>query len=167
MRVQVPDRIVTMWRRELRAAGRREIGGVLVGERLGGDFFRIADASVQRGGGTSMTFERDPAQHRLFLESFFARTGHDYARFNYLGEWHSHPNAIALPSSTDVRSMMEIVCDPEVNAAFAALLIVRRGLFGHLHVSAAEFRCGHDPSPAYLMAEPPQSRRSFKTIEMR
>ncbi len=156
-----------MWRGELRGAGRREIGGVLVGERLGGDLFRIADASVQRGGGTNMTFERDPAQHRLFLDNFFARTGHDYARFNYLGEWHSHPNAIALPSGTDVRSMMEIVCDPEVNAAFAALLIVRRRLFGKLHVSATEFRCGQAPSPAHLMAEPPRRRMPFKTIEMR
>ena len=167
MRVQVSDRIVTMWRDELRAAGRREIGGVLVGERLGGDLFRIADASVQHGGGTSMTFERDPEQHRLFLENFFARTGHDYARFNYLGEWHSHPSNIALPSGTDVRSMMEIVCDPEVNAAFAVLLVVRRRLLGQLQVSATEFRCGNAPLPAHFMPEPPRRRIPFKTIQMR
>lgn len=167
MRIQVPDHVVAMLRRELKAARRREIGGILLGERLSGDIFRIADLSVQREGGSSMTFERDPVQHLAFLDDCFARTGHDFERFNYFGEWHSHPNVPAVPSGTDLRSMQEIVCDEAVNVAFAVLVVARRGLFGALHLSATEFRCGHDPIPARLDPEPPRQRRRFRELELR
>ena len=143
-----------MLRSELTAARGREIGGVLVGERLGGDLFRIADLSVQRDGGSCVTFERDPVQHRAFLDDFFARTGYDFQRFNYFGEWHSHPNMPTVPSCKDVQSMYEIVCDDAVNTAFAILMIARRRLLGGVELSTTEFRCGCEPMPAHFTTEP-------------
>jgi hypothetical protein len=50
---------------------------------------------------------------------------HDYRRFNYVGEWHSHPSFEPEPSSRDDTSMREIVQDPKVGANFVALLIVK------------------------------------------
>jgi len=148
MRVRVPEHVISLLQGELKRAKRREIGGVIVAERLGGDLFQIADLSVQRGGGSGFAFMRDPDQHRAFLDDFFARTNYDYTRFNYLGEWHSHPNVPALPSPQDVRSMLNIVGDRAVNAPFALLMIARRRLFGGLDLSATEFRCGERPRPA-------------------
>ena len=59
------------------------------------------------------------------LARFFRLTGEDYTRFNYLGEWHSHPSFSTTPSEKDVQSMLEIAGDPEVGANFVALVIVR------------------------------------------
>jgi [CysO sulfur-carrier protein]-S-L-cysteine hydrolase len=71
----------------LKKAGRRETGGVLVAEHVGDDTFRLVGLSVQTTGGSTTHFVRDPAEHRAFLDAFFDRTGHDYARYNYFGEW--------------------------------------------------------------------------------
>ena len=90
---------------ELKKARRREIGGVLVGEHIKGETFRIAGISVQRDGGGAAHFERDPVRAKEFLDAFFSETNHDYGRFNYLGEWHSHPTFTALPSQTDRTTM--------------------------------------------------------------
>lgn len=166
MRIQVPNHLLATLGEELKLARRREIGGVLVAERLGGDLIRIADLSIQRDGGSSLAFERDPAKHRAFLDDFFARTGNDFERFNYFGEWHSHPNVAAVPSRKDVQSMFEIVCDPATNAAFAVLLIARRALFGGLQLSATEFRPDHVPVPAQLLAESMGGRRPFREVSL-
>ena len=152
MRIRVPAFVIEKLGRELKAARGQEIGGVLVAERLGGDEFLIADLSVQCSGGSRLYFERDPAEHRAFLANFFQRTGHDYGRFNYFGEWHSHPNVDAVPSVKDVLSMQEIVMDPAVNTPFAVLLIARKRLFRGLDLSATEFRPDRYPSSATLLA---------------
>lgn len=152
MRIRVPALVIEKLGRELRAARGREIGGVLVAERLGGDEFLITDLSVQRSGGSSLSFERDPVEHQAFLADFFHRTGYNYERFNYFGEWHSHPSVEALPSLKDILSMQEIVMDPAVNASFAVLLIARKRRFRSLDLSATEFRPDRLPSPAALLA---------------
>jgi len=158
MRVLVPAHVISLLQSELKRAKHREIGGVIVAERVDGDLFQIADLSVQRGGGSDFSFLRDPHQHRAFLNDFFARTNYDYTRFNYLGEWHSHPNVPAVPSVQDVRSMHSIVGDRAVNAPFALLMIVRRRLFGGLDMSATEFRFGEAPRPADVTLSGASSR---------
>ena len=59
------------------------------------------------------------------LKRFFWRTGYNYRKFNYLGEWHSHPSFRPTPSRQDTQSMLEIVTDSDTGANFAILLIVR------------------------------------------
>lgn len=109
----------------LARAGRREIGGVLVGEHVERNTFRIADISVQRHGGDRSCFIRQPEAHKAFMDDFFSRTGEAYERFNYLGEWHSHPSFSTEPSPTDIRQMMEIVTDGADAPPFAVLMITR------------------------------------------
>ena len=48
MKIILAPQIVQRLRRELRRAGRREIGGLLMGEDLGSEQFRVVDISVQR-----------------------------------------------------------------------------------------------------------------------
>src|SRR5436305_3382362 len=95
----------------LRLAGRQEVGGILMGESLAPGRFRIAEATIQPHGGSFATFFRNVRLALKPLRRFFSRTGHDYQRFNYLGEWHSHPSFVPEPSGPDVRSMLEIVED--------------------------------------------------------
>lgn len=109
----------------LHDARSNEIGGVLMGERLDDNRYKIVDVSIQTRGGLLASFVRQLAAAMDALTTFFSRTLRDYRRFNYLGEWHSHPSFAPVPSRSDEQSMREIVNDPEVGATFAVLLIVK------------------------------------------
>ncbi len=153
MKVLLPEGVLETLERELRQAQRREVGGILAGEHVDGETFRVADISVQRSGGSAAHFVRDPAHHREFLDQFFERTGHDYRRFNYLGEWHSHPGAPAVPSSTDCNTMARLMADPDTNANFAVLLIAKLHSWWGLQLSGTAFRDGQPPDPTDLAVE--------------
>lgn len=144
MKLLLPAPIVERLKRKLR--GRiREIGGIIVGEHAGQEVFRVVDISFQKRGGTIAHFVRDPAHHRAFLDAFFQRTGHDYTRFNYLGEWHSHPAFEPLPSGEDLRTMYDLVQDQAVGVNFAVLIIARLTPVETLEFSATLFRAGVVP----------------------
>jgi len=129
----------------LAKAKRREIGGILMAEQIQPGEFQIVDFSLDDFTGSVAHFVRSPENHRAALEDFFARTGNDYARYNYLGEWHSHPNHALVPSANDIMSMQNLL-DEEKNIAFAILLIVKRGWWRRLNCSAILFRQGQEPS---------------------
>jgi proteasome lid subunit RPN8/RPN11 len=152
MKLLLPLKIVERLRRELR--GRiREIGGVLVGEHVTQETFSIADLSVQLSGGTAAHFVRDPVQAKAFLAAFFERTGHDYQRFNYIGEWHSHPRFTPLPSGEDCTTMLDLIHDPDVGVNFAVLIIARHRLFSGIELSATVFRRGAGAEAAQVEVE--------------
>jgi len=96
-----------------------------MGEHLSANTFLIRDLTVQRQGGTLASFVRIAQSIVGFVKRFFQETGHDYVRFNYLGEWHSHPSFTPKPSATDCETMWSIVEDSEVGANFAVLVILR------------------------------------------
>ena len=107
-----------------RRSGPRETGGMLFGEHLSEDVFRVVEATVA-GTGTVSSFVRGILTGLGHLDRFFRRTRRDYQRFNYLGEWHSHPSFALYPSTTDDRTMLDIVNDPRTGARFAVSLIVK------------------------------------------
>lgn len=137
----------------MRRAGRREIGGILLGEHVGDEAFRLVDVTVQRSGGSSAHFVRDPAQHQPQLDSFFAKTSEHFTRYNYLGEWHSHPSFEPLPSAKDIATMQTIVEHEEVGANFAVLIIARIGFIGRVQLSACLFRPFSRPEEVQIVME--------------
>jgi Prokaryotic homologs of the JAB domain len=120
----------------LRRAGSREIGGVLMAEHTGVNEFTVREISVQRRG-TLASFVRHVAEAIVGLRRFFERTQRSYTRFNYLGEWHSHPLFSTQPSGQDDASMRAIVEDVSVGATFAVLLVLKlsaaQSLMGSAH----------------------------------
>jgi integrative and conjugative element protein (TIGR02256 family) len=147
---------------ELRQARRCEIGGLLLGEHLEGETFRLVEVTIQRTGGAAVHFVRDPALNQKQLDNFFSRTGADYTRFNYLGEWHSHPSFEPLPSSTDINTMQSIVEDPAVGVNFLILLIVRLTRFKHIKLSALMFQANAVPQPVEITVErEPENARGW------
>jgi integrative and conjugative element protein (TIGR02256 family) len=140
MRLLLTAPILKRLRRELRRAGSHEIGGLLMGEHVHDDVFRVVDISVQRTGGSIASFVRDPASHDVQLKSFFTRTKGDFTRFNYLGEWHSHPIFAPVPSATDCHSMQSIVDNPDVGANFVVLLVVKLASRTKIEGTAMVFR---------------------------
>ena len=137
----------------MRRARRREIGGLLLGEHIGDETFRLVDVTVQRSGGSIAHFVRDPAQHQPQLDSFFAKTGGDFTRYNYLGEWHSHPSFEPLPSPKDITTMQTIVENAEVGVNFAVLIIARIGFVSSLQLSACLFRPLTKPEDVQIVME--------------
>jgi hypothetical protein len=133
--VILPPEVTAVIHAALRKAKHREIGGILMAEHIGHNKFEVRDLTVHRHGAFASFVRRiEDAVGRLRL--FFDRSEHDYARFNYLGEWHSHPSFEPMPSMKDDTSMFQIVQDSEVGANFAVLLIVKLDLSGQLIGSA-------------------------------
>jgi len=124
-----------------------------MGEHVRDEVFRVVSISVQRSGGSQTCFIRQPREHEAQLREFFARTGADYTRFNYLGEWHSHPSFEPVPSDTDLRTMQSIVDDSMVGVNFLALMIPRLGKRGRVELSAMAVRRGGPPLPALVSTE--------------
>ncbi|MEQ9519152.1 MAG: Mov34/MPN/PAD-1 family protein, partial [Parvibaculum sp.] len=120
MQLLLPNDVMNRMRRHMFYAARREIGGVLMAEEVGDQHFRIVDFSVDTESGTASHFERVADQHDQALEAFFEDTNADYHRFNYLGEWHTHPSFDVRPSMTDVHAMQGLV-DGSDGVDFAVL----------------------------------------------
>ena len=124
MRLEIPKELRARLHARIARAGPNEIGGVLMAEQLQAGSFALVDFTVDGRTGSAAHFVRSVEEHGEALEAFFARTGSDYSRFNYLGEWHSHPNHRPIPSVEDSLSMLELV-QSERGIPFAVLLVAR------------------------------------------
>lgn len=146
MQVELAPDVVRRLRRSLRKSGAREIGGMLLANQLSEGHFRVIDFSVDVNSGSSSSFLRDPTIHRNSIETFFKNTDYNFKRFNYLGEWHSHPSFSVTPSQEDIQTMIELVeCGPfEID--FAILLIVRLRYWIKFEYSITGFVRGHPPT---------------------
>ncbi|USJ28604.1 Mov34/MPN/PAD-1 family protein [Ensifer adhaerens] len=109
----------------LKRAGDKEIGGQLFGEQIEPSHFRVSTMTIQTKVGTFSRFFVDLLQAVRDAARFFDRTRHQYNRYNYIGEWHSHPSFEVLPSGVDIQSMRDLVRDPDFKGSFAVLMIVR------------------------------------------
>lgn len=152
MQIFLPAKQAWRYERHLAEAGVNEIGGILMGEQISPGTFRIVDFSVDDIGVERDSFLRDMDRHTEALREFFERTGGDYERFNYLGEWHSHPRFAVSPSATDVSSMQEMV-DGSEGIPFAALLILKLVRRGRLQASATLFTRRGRPASVALRQE--------------
>lgn len=132
MNLLLPPEIVLKMIDALTKVGSREIGGILMGEHIGLNTFRVKELTVQWNKGTFAAFFRLVEQIVEPLRNFFHSTKHDYTRFNYLGEWHSHHSFDLTPSGADHASMLEIVMDQQLGARFVVLLLVKLNEFSQL-----------------------------------
>ena len=139
MKIYLPNQIERRLSLALKKAGVKEIGGVLMGEHIGEAEFRIHDLTIQKRHGTVAFFVRLVADAVVSLQRFFKQTGYNYRRFNYLGEWHSHPSFPPMPKSKDIQSMLEIITDTDVDANFLILLIIQHKEGQEIEATATVF----------------------------
>jgi len=140
MKIKIDRRTIDDWAQDLAHAGSREIGGVLFGEQLAEGHFRIAEVTRQSADlGTSSSFCRMGAEARQDILSFHRQYGGTPERFNYLGEWHSHPHAPPLPSVRDDATMVQLVEDQAGAVNFLILVIVRISQAGNFEIGACAY----------------------------
>jgi hypothetical protein len=125
VRLRLPSDQLVKLQLALRDAGTKEIGGQMFGEQLAPSDFLASELTFQKRPGTFARFVVDLIQAARDAVRFFDRTEHRYTRFNYIGEWHSHPSFEVHPSGPDVAAMRSIVNDHEFRGNFAVLMIVR------------------------------------------
>ena len=125
MKLTIPLEQVTTLRAALDKAGAKEIGGQIYGEQIAPSVFIGSDFTFQKRLGTISRFLVDLVQAATDALAFFDRTQHRYTRFNYIGEWHSHPSFALRPSCTDVQTMRELVASQNFDGQFAVLLICK------------------------------------------
>jgi proteasome lid subunit RPN8/RPN11 len=142
MELRLPLELVRKIVEALEQGGTHEIGGILMGEHVGQDIFRVGDVTIQRHGGGFATFLRVVQDIIGPLRRFFQATNHDYTHFNYLGEWHSHPSFVPVPSSTDRQTMRDLIDDDKVGANFVVLMIVKLSADGQLEGTVTVFQLG-------------------------
>jgi integrative and conjugative element protein (TIGR02256 family) len=150
MRIELAVNIGRRFHTSLREAREREIGGMLLAEQLKPGHFCIIDFSVDSFSGSHTGFRRDPQAHQNALDEFFRRTGRDFQRFNYLGEWHSHPSFSVHPSTQDINTMTEIVENQSSLITFAVLLIVRLRFRIWVEHSLTVFARDQAPQPSRI-----------------
>jgi [CysO sulfur-carrier protein]-S-L-cysteine hydrolase len=140
MQILLPPDIIERLIHALEQADTREIGGILMGEHIAENVFRVKDLTVQQHSGSFVTFVRMLQDIIAPLRHFFQATNHNYSRFNYLGEWHSHPSFVPEPSSRDRQTMRDLIEDPAVGAHFVVLMIVKLTQAGQLDGSVTVFQ---------------------------
>lgn len=137
LKLLIPPNLTAQLEEALSKAGNFECGGIMLGEHVGPNAFQLREVTVQGTGSISRFIRRVGAAARG-LKAFLIKHNNEFERFNYLGEWHSHPLYAAEPSAVDHSSMRDIVMDPKVGANFVALLIIKlnqqRQLTGSAHV---------------------------------
>lgn len=105
---------------------RREIGGMLFAQHSSTNEFKVLEATVAMEYlGTISRFIRGIVSGLRQLAKFYKHYNYFYLEYNYLGDWHSHPNFKLYPSATDDASMFKLLYDAEVGAYFLVLLIVK------------------------------------------
>ena len=154
MNIYLPKDIAEKLVKALKKSGRKEVGGILMGEYLSPGMYRVKDLTIQSQGGTDAFFLRMPLMVLRSLQTFFQKTENQFTRFNYLGEWHSHPSYSTEPSSTDYRTMWEIVEDSDVGANFAILMIVKLDEKQQLKGSVTVFLPSHRSFRGDLILNP-------------
>jgi proteasome lid subunit RPN8/RPN11 len=125
MRIRLPSDQLAILREALRRAGTKEIGGQIFGEQLAPSDFLATELTFQKRPGTFARFIVDLAQAARDALRFFDHTRHQYTRYNYIGEWHSHPSFEVRPSAVDLTSMRDLVSDVDFKGRFAVLMITR------------------------------------------
>ncbi|GAA4456479.1 Mov34/MPN/PAD-1 family protein [Rurimicrobium arvi] len=70
--------------------------------------------------GTRYLFERDATGIDDKLKEFYNQNPQKY----YVGEWHTHPDNLPIPSSTDIDAMKSIAAHGDVAIKNPALLII-------------------------------------------
>jgi integrative and conjugative element protein (TIGR02256 family) len=100
----------------------KEYGGILVGRYSDDLKACIVEDTIlpQNHKSSRYAFERGKEGLAKKLSDLYEQT----PRLIYIGEWHTHPDSVPVPSTTDKQAMLQIANDNGVTIASPVLLIL-------------------------------------------
>lgn len=99
-----------------RYAGRSERGGIFIGLRRGPHIeIREATLPMQWDLGSMFAFRRSSRGHQEVALRRWRESKHT---MDWVGEWHSHPQAVPAPSATDIASWRGLTADRNAPMVF-------------------------------------------------
>ncbi|RYY87995.1 MAG: hypothetical protein EOO15_10370 [Chitinophagaceae bacterium] len=122
LRILFPEKIFEVVKGRIRDHYPVETGGVFIGRVIDGVTLEIEGVLVpDKIVSTRTIFKRASSFLNKCLESLFSEKKGDQI---YIGEWHSHPDALPVPSATDKQAMKRISESEGVRISTPVLLIV-------------------------------------------
>lgn len=120
--IEILDGLIDTIRQAGLAHYPKEFGGILIGQYTQDKLtVSITDTILpSKYQSSPVSFDRGTEGFEEKLLALFAAEPSKI----YVGEWHTHPNAAAYPSGTDIRALQQIVAADSVNINNPVMLII-------------------------------------------
>jgi len=140
--VNFDDKVLDVFRQHIqRLASDAEAGGLLLGEVRGGHL-NLVEATFPTAGDlrSRYSFERLPQGHAEVAQKMWSASR---GTVRYLGEWHSHPQDLPIPSGIDRSEWKRLASERKDKRPFLAVIVGRAGLHVELVSSKGDGRILH------------------------
>lgn len=120
--VNIDEGVVALFKHYKQTGKKGEQGGILLGYKEGNQI-NIKKASIPTSYDRSSRFNfvRDKKSAQLFIDYEYFNTK---GKITYIGEWHTHPENTAQPSSIDVSMIKKQFEKNKINEEFLIMIIV-------------------------------------------
>ncbi len=124
MEIIIPKEITLRLIKQISKYSPLETKGALFAEDLGNDTFKIDEVYLEPKPGTT-TFVKLYINHEYvtFQKNYHKLRNNNFSKYNYIGDWHSHPLFECYPSSYDVSEVEKDM--KQSNAIFLVQLILK------------------------------------------
>lgn len=122
-----PSVVKTFTRHRQRYSRQPESGGVLLGRRRGRHLEIVnATSPFQSDKRWRTGFVRERGGHEIEATRLWFTSG---GEIDYLGEWHTHPEALPLPSSVDRREWRQLTLRPMRSTPLVTAIVGTASLY--------------------------------------
>ena len=140
--VNFDDKILEMFRKHIQnLASDAEAGGLLLGE-VRGKHLNLVEATFPTASDirSRYSFERLPQGHAEVAQKMWTAS---QGTVRYLGEWHSHPQDIPIPSGLDRSEWKRLASGRKDKRPYLAVIVGRAGLHVELVSSTGDGQILH------------------------
>jgi proteasome lid subunit RPN8/RPN11 len=124
LEIIIPKKISLILIKQISKHSPLETKGALFAEDLGNDTFKIDEVYLEPKPGTTTFVKLYINQEYLsFQKNYHKFRKNNFSKYNYIGDWHSHPLFECLPSSYDVSEVEEDI--KKSNAIFLVQIILK------------------------------------------
>jgi len=103
MKIFVPQKITNAIQETIRKTQPKEIKGAFYAKQNNDESFSIDGLFVSEYIGTNFFCKLlIDKRYRDFEKRYFKERNYEYKKYNYIGDWHSHPEFACIPSLYDI-----------------------------------------------------------------
>ncbi len=136
MKIVIPKKMCIKLKKELNRMGFYETRGSFFAERVNDDLFVINDIYFSRKQGTVSFIQMIiGSDYHRFQNIYHKKHKFEYKKFNFIGDWHSHPSFSCNPSRYDVKEAKDDLEHSNANFIVQCILkLINNNLTGNAYV---------------------------------